>query len=125
MSFNPGNAVAWSEIPVTDMEKSIVYYSTVFDYDLSLNTDGPNPIAILPNKDNNSVSGHLYAGKPPSTGHGPTLHLAIADKLEDAMQRCTKAGGQVVSPPIEIPNGRFAYTRDLDGNSIGLFEAAS
>ncbi len=47
---------------------------------------------------------------------------ALSDSLEAGMARCFDAGGQVVSPIIEIPPGRFAYAKDLDGNSIGLFE---
>jgi predicted enzyme related to lactoylglutathione lyase len=31
------------------------------------------------------------------------------------------AGGKVVSDPIAIPAGRFAYCLDPDGNSFGLF----
>jgi predicted enzyme related to lactoylglutathione lyase len=33
-----------------------------------------------------------------------------------------KAGGTAISPDIEIPPGKFFYAKDLDGNSIGLFE---
>lgn len=40
------------------------------------------------------------------------------------MARCSKAGGEVIGAPITIPAGRFAYAKDLDGNSIGLFETA-
>jgi len=41
------------------------------------------------------------------------------------MARCDDAGCKVVSPIVEIPPGRFAYARDLDGNSLGLFESAA
>ena len=42
--------------------------------------------------------------------------------LEALFSRVRAAGGTVLSEPISIPAGRFAYTRDPDGNSIGLFE---
>lgn len=124
MPFEPQHAVAWSEIPTKDMDKAVAYYNAVFDYGLTINTDGPNPMAILPGSTENAVSGHIYPGTPAPLGQGPTLHLIVQGKLEDAITRVEMAGGTVLSPPIEIPNGRFAYTRDLDGNSIGLFEAA-
>jgi predicted enzyme related to lactoylglutathione lyase len=38
------------------------------------------------------------------------------------MERVKDAGGQVVSPPITIPPGRFFYAVDPFGNSIGFFE---
>ncbi len=126
MPFNPPNAVVWSEIPVSDMEKAIAFYAAVFHYEMTIDNSGPNPMAMFPN--GNAVAGtngHLYPGKPAAEGQGPTLHLAVPDKLEDAMARADKAGGKVLSPAITIPPGRFAYILDPDGNSIGLFELAN
>ncbi len=114
--------VCWSEIPVADLAKAQTFYETVFDWDMVRDDNGPNPMVNF-SDDLNGVGGHLYPGKPATAGSGPTIHLVVPDNLEAAMERCTKAGGQVVSPAIEIPPGRFAYATDLDGNSIGLFEA--
>ena len=84
---------------------------------------GPNVTAVFPTADNNGVGGHLYEGKTPPKGTGPTVHLVAPDKLEDAMARVFDNGGEVVSPVVEIPAGRFAYCLDPDGNSFGLFTA--
>ncbi|MCF2904895.1 VOC family protein [Octadecabacter sp. CECT 8868] len=120
MTYQP--MTAWVEIPVTDLEKSMAYYDEVFGWTSQMVTDmGPNPIAILDGADNGG-GGHLYPGKPPATGTGATLHLSVSGKLEDAAARVTKAGGEVLGPIVDIPAGRFQYTLDLDGNSIGLFE---
>lgn len=114
---------SWVEIPVTDMDKAVAFYNAVFGYDMQIVTDqGPNPLAVLGNV-MASGGAHLYPGTPAPDG-GHTVHLAITDTLEAGMERVTAAGGAVVSPPVQIPDGRFAYARDLDGNSIGLFEAA-
>ncbi len=126
MTEHAQNTLVWVEIPVTDMEKSIAFYNTVFGFDMTIDNSGPNPMATIPNKDAmGGVGGHIYPGKPASDGQGSTPHLAVPGKLEDAMERCTKAGGQMRSPIVTIPPGRFAYAQDLDGNSIGLFEVAS
>lgn len=126
MSFNPATSVMWTEIPVSDMDKALAFYGSVFDYDLTIDNNGPNPMAVFPNKDaTGDGCGHIYPGKGAGDGQGPTAHLAVPGKLEDAMARCDKAGGKVLSPPISIPPGRFAYALDLDGNSIGLFEPAA
>ena len=115
--------MAWGEIPVTDLEKSVAFYSEVFGYEMEIDTSGPNPMADLGGLQN--VAGaHLYPGKPAADG-GNTIHLALECSLEEGMERVKKAGGEVVSQPIPIPAGRFAYAKDLDGNSIGLFEAAA
>lgn len=119
----PENAVVWTELPVSDMAKSMAFYAAVLGNELKENNEGPNPMADLPVKDiMNGVAGHLYPGKPAPAGTGPTIHLALPDSLEAGMERVKQAGGQVVSPPIEIPAGRFAYCLDIDGNSIGIFQ---
>ena len=126
MSFTPANSVAWIEIPATDLDKGIAFYSRVFDYCLTVNDAGPNPIADIHIADmNGGVSGHLYPGKTAiHPGTGPTIHLNVPDTLEAAAARVVEAGGKLVSDPIAIPPGRFQYITDPDGNSIGLFEPA-
>jgi len=122
MAHAPQHFTVWAEIPVTDLDKAITFYNTVFDLDLKRDDSGPNPMAMFPTADGNGVAGHLYPGEPARTGSGPTVHFAVPDKLEDAMKRAADAGATVTGEPIPIPAGRFAYATDPDGNSIGLFE---
>jgi predicted enzyme related to lactoylglutathione lyase len=119
MSAQP--IVVWSEIPVSDMKKAVAFYNEVFDWQMTIDESGPNPMAILGGKHN--TGGHLYPGTPAS-GDGPTVHIAVSDRLEDATIRCRKAGGTVIGDIVTIPPGRFVYATDPDGNSIGLFEPA-
>ncbi len=115
--------MAWGEIPVTDMDKAVAFYNDVFGYQMKIDNSGPNPMAVLGSLEN--VAGaHLYPGKPAADG-GNTIHLAIEDALENGMERVKQAGGEVLSPPIDVPDGRFFCAKDLDGNSIGLFEATA
>jgi len=125
MGYQPENFNVWAEIPVRDLKKAVAYYSAVTGATLSIEDMGPNPVATFKPKDPDAgVSGHLYPGTPATDGAGPTIHLATEGKLEDALDRVWKAGGKVISEPVQIPPGRFAYTVDPDGNSIGLFEVA-
>jgi len=119
---NPSHVV-WNEIPVSDMKKAVAFYNTVFDWHMTIDETGPNPMALLGGK-METAGGHLYPGKPATAGRGPTVHIAIPDRLEDAAIRCRKAGGTVLGETITIPPGRFVYATDPDGNSIGLFEPA-
>ena len=121
MTFKPQHFTVWSEIPVTDMDRAMTFYSAVFNLDLKKDETGPNPMAMFPTSDMNGIGGNLYPGKPAGDGSGPTVHFVCPDKLEDALARVKGAGGEVVSDIISIPAGRFAYCKDLDGNSIGVF----
>jgi predicted enzyme related to lactoylglutathione lyase len=116
------HAIARFEIPVTDMNRAKSFYGTVLQTELMDEPSAPNPMSIFPMQDRDSVSGHIYPGKPAPQGTGSTVHLRVSD-LESAMERVGQNGGTVVSPVITIPSGRFAYCLDPDGNSFGLFAA--
>lgn len=115
--------VVWSEIPVTDLDASIKFYNAVYGWDMKINTEGPNPMAEFGGT-MDAAGGHLYPGKP-AKDSGSTVHIAVPDSLESASARCREAGGTILGDPIPLPSGRFVYALDLDGNSIGLFEAAA
>jgi predicted enzyme related to lactoylglutathione lyase len=102
------------------MARSRAFYTAVLQNETQLDETGPNPIAMFAAKDR-MASGHMYPGKPAAPGTGPTIHLAVAEPLEEAMERVAENGGKVVSPVVQIPAGRFAYCLDPDGNSFGLF----
>ncbi len=114
--------VVWTEIPVTDIDAAMAFYTEVFGWQMQRDDSGPNPMANF-NADMSGIAGHLYPGTPAKDGNGPTIHLAVPDKLEDCAARAEKAGATILGPVIEIPPGRFQYAMDPDGNSIGLFEA--
>lgn len=121
MTFSPQHFTVWAEIPVSDLDKSIAFYNTVFNLDLKKQDDGPNTIAMFPTEDGMGVAGHLYVGTPASSGNGPTVHFASPGDLEEALNRVKTAGGEVISEIISIPAGRFGYCIDPDGNSFGIF----
>ena len=118
------NTCVWFELPVSDLDRSIRFYGAVLRRELRRDDTGPNPLAAFTDMGDAGVSGHLYPGTPAARGNGPTVHLAVPDGLDAASERVRAEGGEVVSPPIEIPAGRFVYATDPDGNSIGLFETA-
>lgn len=118
--FTPSNAAVWFEIPVTDMNRAMKFYGAVLQAELKEDNTGPNPMSLFPVESESGVSGHLYPGKPAADG-GNTIHLAAPAPLEAALDRVRENGGEVLSDLITIPAGRFAYCRDPDGNSIGLF----
>ena len=72
-------------------------------------------------KDESASPATVYPGSQPRPGTGITIHLAVAAPLEEALERVNANGGEVVSPIVTIPAGRFAYCLDPDGNSFGLF----
>lgn len=117
----PVHTAVWFELPAEDLQRAVKFYNHVLKADLLIDTRGPNPMADFPRRDDASVSGHLYPGKP-ANGAGPTVHFAVPDTLEATLERCTEAGGEVMPGIIPLPVGRFAYATDTEGNSIGFFQ---
>lgn len=125
MSYQPEHFLVWGELPVSDMTRSVDFYAKVTGADLTIDSSGPNPMAIFKPADaRTGVALHLYPGTPAGDGRGPTLHLAAEGALEQIMTRVGEAGGEVISPAITIPAGRFFYAKDPDGNSVGFFETS-
>jgi predicted enzyme related to lactoylglutathione lyase len=120
-NFVPEHAAVWFEMPVSDMARSKAFYGAVLQNELVDQEGFPNPMSMFVAKEQSSVAGHVYPGKPAADGRGPTIHLAVAAPLEEALERVKENGGEVVSPVVTIPAGRFAYCTDPDGNSFGLF----
>lgn len=116
----PEHALVWCEIPVRDLADAVDYYGKVLGRPLTVEDGGPNQMARLPTRDG-GTAGHLYPGTPAAGGAGPTVHLHV-NGLEAALERVMAAGGRVLPGIFPLPMGRFAYTVDPDGNSIGLFE---
>ena len=124
MPFSPENPVVWTEIPVRDLTAAQVFYQAVLGIEMTRSTADGFDMVDFKAAGKSGVAGHLYLGPPSPKGAGPTIHLAIPDTVEAALERTRAAGGTVVSPVITIPPGRFAKITDPDGNSIGLFEPA-
>jgi predicted enzyme related to lactoylglutathione lyase len=54
----------------------------------------------------------------------PVLTIEVGS-VSDALERVAAAGGSVVMPRQEIPGmGAFAYFKDTEGNTLGLWESA-
>ena len=51
MSHQPEHFTVWSEIPVSDLDAGMAYYSSVLDAEFQVDQMGPNKTAIFQIKD--------------------------------------------------------------------------
>lgn len=116
----PEHAAVWFEIPVTDFSRAKSFYGAVTGNALTDEEGAPNQMANFAKAHDHSVAGHVYPGRPAPRGTGITIHLVVPD-LDAALSRVWDNGGEVASPVLSLPDGRFAYCLDPDGNSFGLF----
>ncbi len=120
------NAVGWFEIPVTDMDRAIKFYSTVFDIELSQNLMGPLEMAWFPEAESGigssgSLVKHEQSYKP--SREGVLIYFtAQSGDLSIELSKVEEAGGKILIPRRLITDeiGYMAVFLDTEGNRIAI-----
>lgn len=121
-SFNPG---VYFEIPVTNLERAIQFYTSVFGFGFERETIHDNEMALFPLDENApGISGALAKGeiyKP--TKEGTLIYLKSKD-IDKTLDQAINKGGTVLFP--KTSNGEWGFVAELEdseGNRIGLLQA--
>jgi uncharacterized protein len=113
--------VCWVDIPVTNLDRSIRFYSAVLGKDVKKESGGGMEFGLLPHFDQN-VSGCLVVMKdnqPSLTG--PQVYLSVEGRLDDAVKQAREQGGKILQEKQPIgPYGFRAIIVDCEGNRIAL-----
>jgi uncharacterized protein len=114
------NVVAcWFEIPVIDQERSVRFYSEIFEIKFEWQENGGFKMAFFP-----EMSGALVIGEGYNAGNmGTMVYLTAGDDLQNVLDKVEPVGGKIVVPKIDIGNnfGFSAHIMDTEGNKIGLW----
>jgi predicted enzyme related to lactoylglutathione lyase len=120
------NPVGWFEIPVTDMERGIKFYETVFEIKLLRNLPGPLEMAWFPKAESDMGSpGSLVRNAEyykPSADGVLIYFTAQSGDLSVELGRVEQAGGKILIPRtlISEETGFMAVIIDTEGNRIAL-----
>jgi len=104
------------EIGCRDSAKTEGFYRSMFDWKI----EAFGPAAMIA-AESGGVGGHISA-----LGHEPFHYTIFYVDVEDvaaALKKAESLGGQTLVPPVDIPNGTFAWMRDPEGNTVGLWKA--
>jgi len=118
------NVVGWFEIPVTDMERAIKFYETVFEVKLDKHQVGPFEMAWFPMVEKGpQAAGSLVKSEGYNPGPGGVLVYFTSTKgdVEDELSRVEEAGGTIIKPRYSIGEHGFAgIIQDTEGNHIAV-----
>jgi len=117
----PQSAINWFEIPVTNMERAVRFYKSIFAIELEQMEVMGGTSAFFP-YEVGGVGGSLTAGEGyvPSQS-GAVIYLNGGQNLSTVLDRVVPAGGQVLLAKTNIgENGYIAFFLDTEGNKIGL-----
>lgn len=116
------NAINWFEIPTSDFNRAVQFYSTILSTELKGETMGDMQMAIFPH-DSGAVGGAIVAGThymPGATGTIP--YLNATGILDAVLERIQHAGNTIYMPKTFLGEdiGYIALFCDSEGNTIGL-----
>jgi hypothetical protein len=126
MANQKNNSVGWFELPVTNMERAIRFYETVFDQKLERMQMGPLDMAWFPWSEGGlGAAGSLVYHEEyykPSTDGALIYFTAHSGDLDNELSRVAVAGGQVIQPKTLITEdiGYMAMIIDTEGNRVAL-----
>ncbi len=123
----PHNPIGWIEIPVTDMDRAMKFYETVFGFTLERHQMGPLDMAWFPSVEDSPGAAGTLVKHPefyaPSENQGPLVYFtAFSGDLSIELERVEKAGGKVLVEKKEIaPDvGYMGLFVDSEGNRVAL-----
>ena len=104
------------EIGCDDIDKTSAFYETVFGWRLKKHGNS----AQIDTGVENGISGHINQLGPEDPQHYVTIYIET-DSLESDLKNIVSSGGEIFVKPTKLPDGRkFAWFKDIAGNSIGL-----
>lgn len=116
------NPVVYFEIPVTDMDRAVQFYSTVFNFEFRKDIIDHNEMALFPFRDEaGGISGALAKGeiyKPTING---TLIYFTTEDIDKTLKSAVENGGEMLYP--KTSNGELGFVaefKDSEGNRIAL-----
>jgi len=119
------------EIPAEDVSRAKEFYGSIFGWDVQDYEMGGGTYAILQTvpvdeRQMPTEPGAINGGmmQRSAATPGPVITIQV-DAIDEALKKIEAGGGGVVTPRTEVPNmGWFAYFKDSEGNTMGLWETA-
>lgn len=125
MKNNGKNIGTYFEIPVTDLERAMKFYSSVFGSEFSREDIHGNQMALFPfNGETSGITGALAKGEIYKPSLSGTLIYLSTEDIEKTIEKVKSQGGEILFPKTDA--GEYGYVaefKDLEGNRIALFQS--
>jgi uncharacterized protein len=118
------------EIPADDVDRAKEFYGSIFEWELQDYPDMQYTIVMTVPVDEKQMPtqpGAINGGmmkRSNTTPSSPVLTIEV-QSIDEALKKIEAGGGDTITPRTPIPGmGAFAYFKDTEGNTLGLFETA-
>lgn len=117
------SAINWFEIPATDFERAVRFYSEIYAFDMPIRDMGHIKMGFFQHEPGVGTGGAVVTGDGcvPSQS-GSKLYLNGGSDLLTVLDRVEGAGGTIVTGKRQISPeiGYFAIIVDTEGNRVYL-----
>lgn len=119
ITADTNNAPDWVDLNTPELEAAMSFYSQLLDWELET-TPSPMGDYVIARQHGNQVAGLMEreAGMenvPPMW----TMYINVGD-VDETTSRAREAGGEILEPPFDIPDGRIAVVADPTGALFGI-----
>ena len=115
--YNQPGALTWNEEAVADPDAARAFYGAVFGFSFSEIPESGGYTTFATDGDPLGGLGGAHEGSP----SGWTTCFAVAD-ADAAAAYATGHGGSVISPPMDMPYGRYAVLADPWGAALSIMQ---
>jgi hypothetical protein len=106
-----GAPVVHFEIGCRNKPRTEDFYSRLFNWKINNSIVETSP---------RSIGGHILAA-PPGVQRNYIMIYVQVDDLTEYIERAKSLGGRVLSEPVEMISGTYAWIQDPDGNTVGVW----
>ena len=116
------NNIAWFDVPVTDLDRAVRFYSAVLGSAATIEKSGSIPIGMLPTPDGGTMGCLVPGNEAKPSLHGVMVWFDVEGRLKEAVLAATANGGKVLGDIHAIGNFGFrSEVQDSEGNRIALY----
>jgi predicted enzyme related to lactoylglutathione lyase len=119
-------SLSWNELHTRDMETAKAFYSKVFPWAVHANDMPQGGQYVEFEVNGRSIAGGMTMGPemPASVPAHWLVYFSVAN-TDDTVERGQELGATVMSPAMDIPQGRFAILVDPQGATFGVIQNAA
>ncbi len=112
------NRIVWFDVPASDLERAMNFYSKVLDVEISEEFPG---VAVM-SHEQGEVAGCVFKSEEiQPSDQGTLLYFNVSGRLNEAVSAAEECGGTIKEPVHAIGEfGHRAIVIDSEGNRIAL-----
>lgn len=120
------NNITWFDVPVTDLDRAIRFYSAVLGFPVTKEKTGSIPIGILPTPDGRKMGCLVSGNQAKPSLDGVMVWFDVEGRLKESVTAATANGGKILGDAHAIGEFGFrAEIQDSEGNRIALYSSSN